>query len=125
MADVVVPEDLAGPLARLIDRGLREAIRSSGGAGLQPRLVALLTELAAADLRSLDRDQAATSASGSDGAVSATLVSVSTAAERLECSTRWARHLAASGRLRARQIGREWLIEEQSLEELRRGTGAA
>lgn len=112
---VVVPAPLAGEVLRRLLRDLAGEVRGRG-TGLTPAARQLLWDLRAADCQ----HSATASDDGSrQGRPSTLEISARDAAERLECSPRWVRHLLAAGQISGRQIGRTWLIDATSLEDYR------
>lgn len=98
---VIVPAAIAGEVLRLLVRALITDARDHGG---QPTPAArrLLTALYAA----AQQDPPAVPIAEPCGEV----VTVTQAAARLGCSTRWVRHLLATGRLDGHRGGGVWLV---------------
>lgn len=111
---VVVPAELCRPLARLAVLGLAELTRRDGDVRPAAGVLALLTELAEVGhaVPSVESRAVRQLASGQAAAV-------------IGCSPRSARRMAASGKLRASRPGHEWLIDQESAEDLARRRSAA
>lgn len=118
--DVMVPAELARPLARLAVTGARAVQERDGGLPLAPGMAGLLAELAM---------------SGSGHAVRSVApvtprspgrwLTVGQAAGLMRLTCRHVRRLARGGRLTARRAGRAWLIDPDSAEDYRKGRARA
>ena len=105
--DVLVPAALARPLARLAVLGARGAQRDSGGLVLVPGMAALLAELAGFAGETAAPTVAST--------FLRTEVTAREGAELAGLIVQRVRTLARAGRIRARRVGREWLIDPDGL----------
>lgn len=115
---VLIPGAVAGEVLAAIVRDLTARAQRDGGLPTS-RAAQVLFALHEAAIR---HDE--TSGTGSAEATSATVnsaVTVTEAAALLECTSRWARHLAETGQIAARRTGRVWLIDADDLERFRRG----
>ena len=103
---VLVPAELARPLARLAVIGAMKLRQDNGGLPLVPGMAALLAQLA-------------TAASGGEvrTVVSShpAWLSVRQASEVSGYSARWLREMAHGGQVIARRPGRDWLIDPDSI----------
>jgi excisionase family DNA binding protein len=109
---VVIPAQLARLAAFLIEHGVNDLADRHGGAPY----IRYLPEL---------RKLLAIAASGKpsgilESSASAPSFTTAEAASVMRLSERMARHLAATGRLRATKERRNWLIDRQSAEDYRR-----
>jgi excisionase family DNA binding protein len=104
---------LSGPLLRYLVRHLVRDARDGGGLA-HPDLAAYLRALAEADGTVADDGHDDDDSGSLDLPVMATVAQL---AERSGYSCRTLRRWAASGRLTARQVGRVWLIDPDSLTE--------
>ncbi|MBD2897251.1 hypothetical protein amrb99_62100 [Actinomadura sp. RB99] len=112
---VVVPASLCGPLLAYLTRALTRDVRD-GGARIPPDLVAFLRALHNAT------EPAPLADHGNNGEAPETIEGTgwSTVAQLAAYSghpPRTLRHWAAAGRVRARRVGRTWLIDPDSLKE--------
>jgi excisionase family DNA binding protein len=121
---VLIPAAVAGELLAAAVRDLTARARRDGLL-VSARAARVLQALHEAAERH-DEDQAATAAtsdSGSPPAPTSTVgaaVTVTEAAAQLECSPRWVRYLAETGRIAGRRTGRVWLLDPASLDTYRR-----
>lgn len=105
----------SGMARAVVDAAVRELGRRARRDGGAPAMAHGLRDVLAA----LDAAGIADTGSPS-GTMGPSLVTVAEAAETAGVSERRVRQLAASGRLRSRRYGRQWLIELSSAEEYRR-----
>lgn len=113
---VVIPAGTAGEVLRCLVRDLTAQAREHGGQA-SPAARLLLSAL----FEAAQQDEARPSTDSSAiGTVPAGCVTVKQAAQHLECSPRWVRHLAGRGVIKAERAGRAWLIDRQSLDDYRR-----
>lgn len=117
---LLVPAHLVRHLNSLSTIGLRELLRRSPGGRVPAELANLLHVMQVYEIV----QQEATSANGSEFAVSDTVenasedagwVTSAQAARSLECSARWVTQELRTGRLPGRRVGRQWLIRSQDL----------
>jgi excisionase family DNA binding protein len=121
---VVVPAAVAAEVLRLLARALVDDARRHGGQPT-PDARRLLSELYDA-AQAHQASRAAGSVNGTVSVPGSTVeMSVVEAAEVIGSSTRWVRRLAGCGRLRARRVGRTWLIDAASLDAYRHRKEAA
>ena len=97
---------LAETVLTLIDAGMRQLVRNSGGLRLSDEAVAMLYRLHyASETYAADEH---------DGPVRVVREeSVAEAAERMGCSVQYVRRLLAAGRINGRRIGRTWIVVSQ------------
>jgi excisionase family DNA binding protein len=116
---VLVPAELCRPLARAAIVGLAVIAHKDGGLMPTPGMAALLAKLTMSSERhpSDSMGHEITPLTGSEW------LTVSEAAERTGLSRRSVQRLAG-GRLRARRVGRSWLIDPDSAEDYARERGA-
>lgn len=117
---VVVPGEVAGELLAAAVRDLTARARRDGLL-VSARALRVLQALQEAAVRH-DEDQAAASATGSTHEPSATLGTALTVAETaalMQCSPRWVRYLAETGRITGRRSGRVWLLDAASVKQYR------
>jgi hypothetical protein len=98
---VVVPPGLAGEVLRYLARALVEEARANGSQP-SPAARALLSALYAAGQP--------VEASTDPVPLPAGTASVAEVADHMGCSTRWVRHLLATGQLHGRKAGGVWLV---------------
>ncbi|MBT2207026.1 excisionase family DNA-binding protein [Actinomadura sp. NEAU-AAG7] len=113
---VTVPPGLERPLLRVLVRALAREVRVDGGI-VPPGIAPFLADLAAvADQPDEPYQPGAGSAAGTPPEPPAMVeISVRTAAEDMGASPEYVRRLCRDGRLRARRVGRTWLIDPTSL----------
>jgi hypothetical protein len=97
---VIVPATAAPEVLRYLRRALVDEARANGSQP-SPAARALLDALYAA-AHPATADEALPIPAGS--------ASVAEVAERMGCSTRWVRHLLATGQLHGRKAGGVWLV---------------
>lgn len=120
---VVIPPALADEVLRRLARSIVSEAREAGVTAT-PAARALLAALDQAAQRYAAATP--TSVGGSDPAPPATVeVTADEAGRVMGCTARWARDLAASGRVQARRVGRTWLIDSADLDRFRHGRTAA
>ncbi|MGW4752003.1 helix-turn-helix domain-containing protein [Streptomyces chartreusis] len=116
---VLIPAPLAGEVMRALVRDLTTRVRADGGE-VSPAVRSLVRALHVSAVRS---DVPVTFADETPSDLPVTVIEVTTeqAAELLGCSAQYARHLARSGRVAARRVGRVWLLDRESLDAFRTG----
>ncbi|GGK59940.1 hypothetical protein Ppa06_26340 [Planomonospora parontospora subsp. parontospora] len=104
---VVIPPAVAAPVLRLLTIGLTARVRADGGeiGPTARRVLHALHEAAERHDRAGFADETPAPATG---IVESTVHEV---AVRMGCSPQYVRRLCASGVLRARRAGRQWLIQ--------------
>lgn len=120
---VVVPRAIAGPLLRLIVSALLVRVRTDGG------LVAVaVTDVLLELQRAQELEEAGVgSVDGTPGPEVVMVDDMTTmqVAAVLGCTERYARRLVSDGSLKARRVGRCWLIDAASLARFRTRRGDA
>lgn len=112
---VIVPAELAGPLLPFLVRALAREVRENGA--LVPEgMLAFLRELRDAEGPVADDGQ---TDDVPETIESAGMVTVAQLAEQSGFPSRSLRRWAASGRVRAVRVGRQWLLDPDSLRHLR------
>ncbi|MFF0243963.1 helix-turn-helix domain-containing protein [Streptosporangium sandarakinum] len=103
---VVIPAAVAGPVLRLLTIGLTARVRADGGeVGVTARRVLYALHEAA------QRHETAGFLDETPAVVSGMVeVTATDMASFMGCSPQYVRRLCASGVLRARRVGRQWLI---------------
>jgi excisionase family DNA binding protein len=117
---VVVPARAVERLLKLLELGVVAARQRGMGGAVNTDMVIVLDALqeAAGDASSAI---GTTVPDSSTLEVSGKLLTAQGAADRIGCSARAVRKACTEGRLRAVQVGRSWLIEENDLERFRYG----
>lgn len=118
---VDVPDELAGWVLNSILRDLAGRVRRDGGT-VSPDAQRLLYRLHEADQR---RSTTGIGSHPTERPTVGAAVTVTEAAQQMECRPEWVRHLCRTGRLDARRSGGVWLIDPDSLTTYRRPQGAA
>ncbi|MGS2640256.1 helix-turn-helix domain-containing protein [Streptosporangium sp. G12] len=103
---VVIPPEVAAPVLRLLTIGLTARVRADGGE-IGPVARQVLHALHAASQRCDEPGFRSETPEPRPAIVEITVMGM---ASEMGCSPQYVRRLCASGVLRARRVGRQWLI---------------